>query len=132
MGLVLIWLLFGIACAMVASNKGRSSGGWFVLGILLGPFGLLFVLIASDLRKDGTATQDEREATKQCPFCAERIQAAAILCRYCGRDLPVNKSDEQRFEEWLRNQQPPIIDPTPSQRAEYRTAYDYKRRLGEI
>jgi hypothetical protein len=27
------------------------------------------------------------ETTKQCPFCAETIQSAAVVCRFCGREL---------------------------------------------
>jgi hypothetical protein len=29
--------------------------------------------------------------SRECPFCAETIKAAAIVCRYCGRELPVQQ-----------------------------------------
>lgn len=32
--------------------------------------------------------QINQETLKICPFCAERIQRAAIVCRHCQRDIP--------------------------------------------
>jgi hypothetical protein len=31
---------------------------------------------------------------KRCPFCAEDIRAAAIICRFCNRDLPAAAADQ--------------------------------------
>lgn len=51
MEIFIIWLLFGIASAVVASNKGRSSCPWSALGVLLGPFGFILALAVSTNQK---------------------------------------------------------------------------------
>jgi hypothetical protein len=34
------------------------------------------------------ALQPTAAAERVCPFCAEDIRAAAVVCKHCGRDLP--------------------------------------------
>jgi len=83
-GLITCSLLFGIVTAVAASNKGRSGFGWFLLGVLLGPFGLILSLVVSK----NEAGLIEQETVKKCPYCTETIKAEAIVCRFCGKYLP--------------------------------------------
>ncbi len=91
MGIVVIWLLFGIVTAVAASNKNRDVVGWFILGCLFGPFALVLVLIMKE-PIPGLVQQiidrQKEELVKVCPYCAEGIKPAAVVCKHCGRDLP--------------------------------------------
>jgi hypothetical protein len=45
LGLVLLTaLVCGLLCAIIASRKGRSGAGYFVLGCLTGPIGLVITI----------------------------------------------------------------------------------------
>lgn len=44
---------------------------------------------------------EDSEDVKACPFCAETIKSAAIVCKHCGRDLPQPKTQEQLDMERL-------------------------------
>ena len=41
MELLFVWILFGFICWIVANTKGRNGLGWFMIGVLLGPIGLI-------------------------------------------------------------------------------------------
>jgi len=109
---LILWAIFGLVGAAIANSKGSSGLGGFLFGILLGPIGWLLILVFAG-PKMGRCSQcksriprDELRcprcgvdftaaaagvapsaATKVCPECAETVQAAARICRFCRHEF---------------------------------------------
>ena len=49
---LIIWLAFGVACAMIASSRGRSGIAWFFIGLVSGCLGLIIVLVLPNLKEE--------------------------------------------------------------------------------
>lgn len=65
------WTLIGWVIALAMAMAGESKAG---------PGGT-----TSRTRGGTTAVVSD---TRACPFCAEDIRNAAIVCKHCGRDVP--------------------------------------------
>jgi ribosomal protein S14 len=89
MGLLIVglWLLCGVIAAGVYTSKGRSGAEAFIVGVALGPIGVLLAL----LTPSDTAALEHQAVTsgamRKCPHCAELIRPEATVCRHCTREL---------------------------------------------
>lgn len=94
MEFILVLILFGFLTALVAAKKGRSGCAWYILGFVLGPFGLVASLVVSADEEVVEADAIESGKSIKCPQCAELIKAEAKVCRYCGEKF-VNEDNEE-------------------------------------
>jgi len=70
-------LLFGLIGSMAASVRGWHPAMGFLAGALLGPFSLLLFFVSGVTKRD-------TKPMKVCGQCAEQVQPAAKVCRFCG------------------------------------------------
>lgn len=90
------WAILALFVGVWAGKRGRGSGSWFVLGILISP--LLAGLILLALPDLSDAGESERTHVK-CGFCSEKVLRTAIKCKHCGSPLTPNSYQESMIEK---------------------------------
>ena len=87
---IAVAITFAITASIIAYSKGRNSLGWFLAGLLIGPFSLV-VAALGPVAREGVFVR--------CGACGEIIRAEARLCRFCGRSATSEPESPSTVEE---------------------------------
>jgi hypothetical protein len=77
---LIVCLIMGVVCAIIAHSKGRSAIGWFFVGLLLGLIGLIIVLVISNVREEEARQQSIEQENRRLreQIRQEQIKAEAF------------------------------------------------------
>ena len=83
MEIALFWIIFSIIVGIAAGSRGRSSGGWCVLAMLISPvLALILLVLLPKLKGEGAAPSPSTHV--KCHDCAELVLKDARVCKHCG------------------------------------------------
>lgn len=77
--LVIVWAVSAFLCARIAAKKARGVNRWLLLGIILGPIGLLI---------QACYPARYKPEMRACPQCAKMIGVRAVACHFCQYRFP--------------------------------------------
>lgn len=86
---IVLWFALSVAAGVLASGKGRSGFGYFLLSVVLSPLiGLIFAAVVSNLKvKTAAPAGPNADTHVKCPSCAEFVLPEAAVCKHCGGAL---------------------------------------------
>lgn len=93
MELFLFWFVGAIIVAIIASSRGRTVFGWFLLSVLFSPLLMgILVLCLGNPKTAAAQAVAAREAPNpdthvRCPDCRELVRKDARKCKHCGTAL---------------------------------------------
>lgn len=129
---IIIWIVLALVVSSLASTKGRSSFGFFVLSAIFSPIIALLILLVLGNDNNSIEKNDLKNCNLiKCPNCAETIKSEALVCKHCSNKVEVKEkkfsatgNNNQYTETSTKKNEDELSKPKPSRSPTEQTIID--------